>query len=55
MILLFLRLPGNVNPLDLTLSTFILYFVPFLVLRLYKTDKEKYTELGKEWTRKYAM
>ena len=24
-------------------------------LRLYKTDKEKYTELAKEWTRKYAM
>ena len=23
--------------------------------RLYKTDKEKYQELAKEWTRKYAM
>ena len=55
MILLFLRLPGNANPRDTTLSTLILYFITVLTLRLYKTDKEKYTELGKEWTRKYAM
>jgi len=25
------------------------------IARLYKTDKEKYQELAKEWTRKYAM
>ena len=34
--------------------TLILSFISDLA-RLYKTDKEKYTELGKEWTRKYAM
>ena len=25
------------------------------IARLYKTDKAKYQELSKEWTRKYAM
>ena len=34
--------------------TLILSFISDLA-RLYKTDKEKYQELAKEWTRKYAM
>ena len=25
------------------------------IARIFKTDKEKYVELGREWTRKYAM
>ena len=25
------------------------------IARLYKTDREKYNELAREWTRKYAM
>lgn len=34
------------------LKSFVfLYFIS----RLYKTDKSKYQELAKEWTRKYAM
>lgn len=25
------------------------------IARIYKTDREKYNELAREWTRKYAM
>ena len=25
------------------------------IARIYKTDRQKYNELAKEWTRKYAM
>ncbi|XP_025017018.1 ubiquitin-conjugating enzyme E2-17 kDa [Tetranychus urticae] len=25
------------------------------IAKLYKTDREKYNEMGREWTRKYAM
>jgi hypothetical protein len=25
------------------------------IARIFKTDRDKYTELAREWTRKYAM
>ena len=36
-------------------ALFVSHYSPSVSLRLYKTDKQKYTELAKDWTGKYAV